>query len=308
MALVSKACLICEKALGWPRAPDANLCASAQCRWTFDRTPAFEKCCVCSKPLAGREKAARRCSRFECQQAFVSDQAAVRARKRLEYEEIRAQAEIVRADSAAALGIAEPTKYTLAIIPSYEMPLVELPMARRFMLAEHVARIVRKAMSEPAPGDANPTPTPEPTPIPERIQPILGKACGLCKGNCCRGGGNWAYLTDATIRRFCHAHPQLDADQVVAAYLARMVTTTYENSCVFHQRDGCGLTREMRSDTCNLHFCQGLFDFQKDVSSEGPVEVFFAAIRDYRVAAAMFVDEAGTGLVSIAPAETPAST
>ena len=84
---------------------------------------------------------------------------------------------------------------------------------------------------------------------------ILDQACARCRGHCCRNGGEEAYLTEDTIRRYLHEHPGTRPLDLLEAYLARVGHETFEGSCIFHGPTGCTLSREMRSDTCNGYFC-----------------------------------------------------
>jgi hypothetical protein len=44
---------------------------------------------------------------------------------------------------------------------------------------------------------------------------------------------------------------------------------TYENSCVYHQQQGCGLPRELRSDICNSFECEELAELHREARASG---------------------------------------
>src|SRR5262249_35303122 len=115
--------------------------------------------------------------------------------------------------------------------------------------------------------------------------------------------GNQAYLTVATLRRYLDAHPDQRPRDVLAAYLARVGPKTYKDSCIFHRPDGCSLPREMRSDTCNQHFCGGLKEFQHNLPDTGPVRGFFASTDDGTIQAAAFIDESEVRVVRVPAAQ-----
>jgi hypothetical protein len=102
-------------------------------------------------------------------------------------------------------------------------------------------------------------------------------ACSCCKGRCCEGGADHAYLKVETIRRYRAEHPDQRPRDVLAAYLDRVGHRSYEGSCIFHQGDGCALPRTMRADLCNRHYCKALLEFQRDLPNEGPIRAFFVA-------------------------------
>jgi hypothetical protein len=96
-------------------------------------------------------------------------------------------------------------------------------------------------------------------------------------------------------------HPDQGPEEVLAAYMGHVRNETVSGSCIFHQPGGCGLPREMRSDTCNRYFCKGLTDFQQGLSGRDPARGFFVATEGEAILAAAFCDADGTRLVSIAP-------
>jgi hypothetical protein len=87
---------------------------------------------------------------------------------------------------------------------------------------------------------------------------VARAACSLCKGWCCKGGGEHAYVDETTIARVRRARPELNALAVARLYSERVPAAGYEGSCIFHGRQGCTLDRSLRSDVCNSYFCSGL--------------------------------------------------
>jgi hypothetical protein len=87
---------------------------------------------------------------------------------------------------------------------------------------------------------------------------VAHAACGLCKGWCCKGGGEHAYVDETTIARVRRERPELNALAVARLYGERVPAAGYEGSCIFHGRQGCTLDRSLRSDVCNSYFCSGL--------------------------------------------------
>lgn len=106
-----------------------------------------------------------------------------------------------------------------------------------------------------------------------------GQLCAVCGGGCCTRGGEHAYLSAATLRRFMDAQPQLSMHEVAAAYLDRVAARTQAGSCINHTRQGCSLPREMRSDTCNRYACESLARLQAAQREEAPVQVVLVVRR-----------------------------
>jgi hypothetical protein len=90
--------------------------------------------------------------------------------------------------------------------------------------------------------------------------PWTGALCGACQGRCCRHGAHsHAYIDAAVVARWWRkAQPAWSVTYVLAAYEACMPTVHLAGSCVYHGEQGCTLTREMRSDTCNEFACESL--------------------------------------------------
>ena len=90
------------------------------------------------------------------------------------------------------------------------------------------------------------------------IGKVARAACSLCRGFCCKGGGDHGYLDERVMARVRQAQPELDARAVMRLYVERVPAAGYAGSCVFHGEEGCTLDRSLRSDVCNSYFCAGL--------------------------------------------------
>ena len=67
---------------------------------------------------------------------------------------------------------------------------------------------------------------------------VARTACSLCRGWCCKGGGDHAYLDERTMARVRRARMELDARAVLRLYVDRVPAVGYEGSCVFHSAKG----------------------------------------------------------------------
>src|SRR5580704_560573 len=50
---------------------------------------------------------------------------------------------------------------------------------------------------------------------------VARTACSLCRGYCCKGGGDHGYLDERVMARVRQAQPQLDARAVIRQYVER---------------------------------------------------------------------------------------
>ena len=104
---------------------------------------------------------------------------------------------------------------------------------------------------------------------------VASTACSLCRGWCCKDGGEHAYLDERTMARVRQAaKPGLNTRAVLRLYIERIPAVSYEGSCVFHGKIGCTLDRSLRSDICNNYYCGGLGTYVISGEATTPVIVF----------------------------------
>jgi hypothetical protein len=143
------------------------------------------------------------------------------------------------------------------LLPSGPRRASVLGAQRRARYRQHLQAVIAEALT-----DGPPAPASAPTPARAQHEQMLGQVCALCAGGCCTKGGEQAYLSADTIRRFMLARPELSPDAVLHAYLERLSDKTQAGSCINHTRQGCSLPKEMRSDICNRFSCESLARLQ----------------------------------------------
>jgi len=164
-------------------------------------------------------------------------------------------------------------------LPSNGEAVTHLPLRRREMFEAHLRSII--AMSSET--SAEP---PAPLPTVDRagenpVSKLLDRACGTCRGRCCRMAGKKnAYLAPESIQVYRARNPSVSTDDIVTAYLSRIPDETYEGSCVFHGRRGCVLPRLLRSEMCNWFLCDSLIELSRRVALEDRARVFAVAMQD----------------------------
>jgi hypothetical protein len=134
-------------------------------------------------------------------------------------------------------------------------------------LRRHLIEALRAAVPKAGKADA-------PPPLAGFTARVALAACALCRGWCCRKGGEHAYLDERTIARLCRATPGLSARAILRLYTDRVPALAYENSCIFHARQGCTLSPGQRSDVCNTYFCGGLGAYVTGGDPTQPVTIF----------------------------------
>jgi hypothetical protein len=152
-------------------------------------------------------------------------------------------------------------------VPRSDKALLPTSAARVRRLRTHLVEILREAtVLKKAP---SPYPT-EPTGFAARV---ARAACSLCRGWCCRNGGDDAFLDDQTMARVRRDRPRLDAQALLRIYVARVPVLAYQDSCIFHGKRGCTLDRSLRADICNGYFCRGLGAYVKSGAARAPTTI-----------------------------------
>ncbi|MBL8258950.1 MAG: hypothetical protein JNM60_03950 [Candidatus Competibacteraceae bacterium] len=290
-------CLICRAPLVFQRARQDALCDRQECAWRHALLRRQQKLCkVCGRPLALSELPNRLCASLDCQRiglAEFSRQVAERkqARAKASIEAEIAQATQLHARVMSGFGFEKPEAFPLVVIPAFTAKIVNLPQRRRRNFRDHLTALIAQSSAPVKGRTAKKRPettgaVPEPAPP---VRAALGMACSCCKGRCCEGGADHAYLDVDTLRRYRAAHPEQRPREVLAAYLDRLGPRSYEGSCIFHRGDGCALSRELRSNLCNRHYCKALATFQRHAPATGPVGAFFVAADCGSVRAAALV-------------------
>ena len=141
------------------------------------------------------------------------------------------------------------------MVPRSDRTLAATSPERARRLRKHLVMTLRKMK-----GRAHPVSPLRPEPVGFAAR-VAHAACSLCKGWCCKGGGDHAFLDGPTIARVRSERPELDTHAVVRLYGERVPVIGYEDSCVFHGKHGCTLDRSLRSDVCNSYFCSGLHSY-----------------------------------------------
>jgi hypothetical protein len=153
------------------------------------------------------------------------------------------------------------------IVPRNDKALVPMSAARVGRLRKHLVEMLREAKA------VKETPSPYPPEPTGFVARVAHAACSLCRGWCCRNGGDDAFLDDQTMARVRRDRPELDAQALLRIYVARVPVLAYRDSCIFHGKRGCTLDRSLRADICNGYFCRGLGDYVKSGETRAPITI-----------------------------------
>lgn len=166
-------------------------------------------------------------------------------------------------------------KFPLLAVPHNPRKLANLPERRKRAFRDHLNQAIAAAAAAPQAADALPI---QPD-APHEAAQLLGGACALCKGACCLGGGNHAYLRESTLVRVMRAQPALRPRHILDLYLAQLGNKTYENACIYQGETGCVLPLELRSNVCSDYFCPPLRQFKAAFDGDEKPEGAFVVVR-----------------------------
>lgn len=181
-------------------------------------------------------------------------------RAALAQEALKRKADEVAENAAAFSALRKRVKVVseplALLLPTGPARASRVTAQRRARYLAHLVEITAEAKNLPAAQVAAVAPRAEGT------SSMPGSLCALCRGGCCTRGGEKAYLSAETMRRFMDAQPEFSSDAVVAAYLDRVTKRAQTGSCINHTAQGCSLPKEMRSDICNRFSCESLATLQ----------------------------------------------
>jgi hypothetical protein len=170
-------------------------------------------------------------------------------------ERARRREELRRALRAQAAATLPDLRLPIVVLPRFEESLSGNAQ-RHDAFREVIATKAREAFATVAGPDPEAAQLDDQAPGDPWSTLALAQACGECRGWCCRNGGNYAYLQESDLRRVAAEQGITTWDDMVERFLSFIPDVTYQDSCIFHGRDGCGLPRSLRSETCTSFLCE----------------------------------------------------
>jgi hypothetical protein len=245
--------------------------------------PGAARCSHCSAPISElRRRISPVCEAPDCRthgvlgRLHVANQREARRRA----EQLAAEHERVLAGlreafrDRAAEAEREGRGFLIGVLPANELELETVEPDRTERFLERLRGIVEAARSV-SPAVARPTAGPEEPPL-----ALQRTACGLCRGRCCRAGGDHAYLDEASLARILAAEPSRSDEELLARYRGLAPSHAHAGACLFQAADGCGLPRTLRSDTCNRHLCAELRTIHVELLASDARELGLGAAAD----------------------------
>jgi len=184
----------------------------------------------------------------------------------------------------------------MAVLPSHDKPESRLPGNRRDQFRQYLSASIREARERlENPDDSVDTKNRpfESDPSAAELR-VMGHACATCRGSCCEGGGDHAFLNSAEIRNRLQEAGAGEDEELLEYYLAQLPEQTITDSCVFHTSAGCALKREARARCCNDYFCGDLSQLWQSLSCAGSTSAFVGAVADERFIRFALIDEQGS--------------
>ena len=181
--------------------------------------------------------------------------------------------------------------YLPVTVPRSDKPVVPVSPERVERLRQHLLETLRDLRKARRIDRLVSSVSPEP----DGFRSVVARtACSLCRGSCCRHGGDEAFLDDRTLARFRVAEPEITDQAIARLYLDRVPEVVQGESCIFHGKRGCTLDRSMRADVCNRFFCGGLSAYIRSNAAPEPTVVLAGEGEKMRISSVL-VPPSGDG-------------
>jgi hypothetical protein len=244
-------------------------------------------CRFCGRPLTPLQALQHKsCERAACRRRHELDaQAAAQA----------AELQARRRVAAKATGDTRALQAAAVQLQPHRARLVPSRVAQRRAQIEYLRALATQGASMQASDASHATEAATAShPQPPAPGPTASQVCAFCGGRCCRHGAfTHAFIDRALLQRWVDAHPGATLHDAAAAYAARLPDRHVEGSCLHHGRSGCTLAREMRSDICNQHACDGLIEAQRQMAAGVPEGLVVSMAAGGRVQRAVWLSEGG---------------
>lgn len=242
-----------------------------------------QRCLHCSGPLTVHEAATGRvCAGPECRRKNMLHGAVLLEHERSEVRRRRARRHLEAQRSVE--GRKGISGSEVVVVPALQLSLAPLPGQRHREFARRLIRLLRglarEMQSEQPKGESTVRSERSADTAEVAANRFATVACSTCQGHCCRAGGNQAFIQLDTLRHYQRSRPGISNRAILRHYLRYLPSVTFQNSCLFHGADGCGLPRPMRSTTCNQHLCKDLRAALDSRKTEKQVATWIAALND----------------------------
>jgi len=212
------------------------------------------------------------------------------------YARLQGVAEATRNRSLTARGVPQTAwnQWPVAVIPKFRGRLSRLAVKRRALFLAGLADNVRGARARFVAGErvtlselAASTP-----PLTDRetaVHALLGATCGACRGSCCKGGANHAFLREQAMLAYMQRFPERSDDEILTHYRSYLPERTLTGGCVYQREDGCSLPRDMRADICNRYHCSGLLSIRDGYGDAAPIQTYVAHREGAKITSGRFL-------------------
>jgi hypothetical protein len=156
------------------------------------------------------------------------------------------------------------------IVPNQDRTLAPPSRERIRRFRRHLVECLRDLRKAKRPERLIQSPVSAPT---DAAVPVLQAGCAACRGFCCLGGEDHAYLDERTMARVRRDRPELTERGVISAYVAQIAPVSFQDSCLFHGATGCTLDPAMRARLCHNFFCSPLREFLRHGVFDAATEV-----------------------------------
>lgn len=275
----------------------AAVCRLPVCRARYAALPPSHRCVGCARPLEVAQWAAGNCGDPSCREKQVMRRPLAASQKARADLLASALARRNRSAASRRIPLAERASYKLAILPHIDHRPSALPKKRRDAFEAHLRESIARAREQLLIHKPLPAVSTEGRTSGDAVDArsvaeakLVGAGCALCRGWCCVGGGDTAYIEVATMVRYLLTFPAHDDDTIVATFLSHVPPRTLTRGCVYQHEHGCTLPRELRSDVCNRFYCGGIDMIRQEYAPGEQLRAYFLHTRNGRLVGDRFVE------------------
>ena len=229
-------------------------------------SPKQAECTVCGKPLSmlqqhcGNVCDALACRLPQLQQQSVRVKHTETAERQVFGIDVLQQVQATTPQVFEEAQV-EPNAVLVMVVPSFAGNLEAMCDERRLRFANNLDVAFQAAAQKLADRSSHPSlRSSHENYHSQATSPAVVNACSTCRGQCCKQGGDHAFLVADYLAWRMLQQPRATVEELKSEYLERIPTEHYPDSCLFQSPDGCVLPRSIRGPTCNWFECAGIAD------------------------------------------------
>jgi hypothetical protein len=231
-------------------------------------------CKACGKPITILQQSnGGFCDDLRCRGPYLQQQHKIEKKKQFDLRRSIASSALqqLETDSPEVFqqtGL-DPDQVLVLAVPHFEQPLEPMPEERRNRFANILDAKLKEALDELEQTHKHEFLKSQHANYHKQSSSLaIINACSTCRGECCKQGGDHAFLVPEYLAWRMLEEPELTPEAIKDQYLALIPEQHYAASCLFQSPLGCVIPRSLRGPTCNWFICDGIADFRAEIEAD----------------------------------------